>query len=546
MNTRFARISAFAALLATAASPAFAQENPVDTVQYRAHAEFLADDLLEGREAGTRGYDIAANYVATQFMAMGIAPGDLDGDYMQPITFVKAALDEDGDNFITIDGVRHDHGEQYLVSQNPAAAALDKEVELVFVGPGLFVPEFGVDTFGDVDVEGKIAVTFFSRGGLPGLPSDVAAHLGNAQSRMIEEKGAIGVITVFPQAMLDRFPWERIKRFAGGAQSNWANAEGLPNSDHPGLRVRATLGPDARDALFEGTAMSWADIEASMMAGNPVGAFAMGKKARISAANTIEPDYVSANVVGMIEGSDPELKDELIVMTAHLDHVGIEEDAKPGEDNVYNGLFDNALGVSAVLEMARLFAESGQAPRRSIAFVALAAEEKGLKGSDWLANNPDQFPGKTIVANINVDMPIHTGDFETVVAHGAEHSTLGRQIDAALADFSVKRVDDPAPEEVYFVRSDHYSFVKAGIPSVNLDPLPLPDEQDVYDDFLENRYHKLGDQLGQPLDWDAAAKFAWMNYLITRSMTDDDATPMWYSDSYFGNSLAPDAEKAER
>ncbi|MBW0144185.1 M28 family peptidase [Sphingomicrobium clamense] len=535
------------AIVVMATAPAYAQENPVETRQYRAHAEFLADDLLEGRESGTPGYDIAAIYVANQFRAMGVAPGDLDGDYMQDIPFARFELDENADNYLTIDGVRYDHGDQVIVGRNPASELPAEEVELVFVGQGLYAPEYGIDSFGDVDLTGKIAVTAFSRGvNNPNIPSDVGAHLGSTMGDNVEARGAVGTLTVLPAAMLERFTWDRVKRFAGGGRTDWAHPDGTPNAGNVGLAARATLNGDLRDALFEGSPMSWAEIEAKMMAGEPVPAFSLGKTARVVAQATVEPQFTSANVVGMIEGSDPDLKDELIVMTAHLDHVGIEEDAKPGEDNVYNGLFDNALGVSAVLELARLFAEAETKPRRSIAFVLLAAEEKGLLGSDWLAKNPDQFPGKTMVANINIDMPIHTGDFDSVVAHGAEHSNIGRQIDKALADFSVRRVDDPAPEEVFFVRSDHYSFVKAGIPSVNLDPLPLPDEQDVYDDFLENRYHKVGDQLGQPLDWDAAAKFAWMNYLITRSMTDDDQKPMWYADSFFGRSTAPDAEKATR
>ena len=532
-------------LIALVATPALAQDVAADTAQYRANAEFLADDLLEGRESGTRGYDIAANYVATQFMALGIAPGDLDGDYMQPIAFAKAALDENGDNYITIDGVRHDHGDQYLVSQDPAGG-LDEEAELVFVGPGLYVPEFGIDTFGDIDMTGKIAVTMFNRGGIPGVPSDVGAHLGNAQSAMIEAKGAVGVITVLPQAMLERFPWERVKRYSAGARSNWINAAGVPNNDNPGLRVRATLGPQARDALFEGTGMTWQDIESKLLSGQPVAAFPLDKRARIVAANSIVPDYQTANVVGMIEGSDPELKDELVIMTAHLDHVGIKEDAKPGEDRIYNGLFDNALGVAAVLDVARRFAESGEAPRRSIAFVALAAEEKGLKGSDWLAHNLDQFPGKRVVGTVNLDMPVIPADFDRIVAYGAEHSTIGPVVAEAAEKMGVTRIDDPVPEEVYFVRSDHYSFVKAGIPSVYLDTIPVAEAKPLYDDFIENRYHKVTDQIGQPIDWNAAARFAEINYLITRRMADDDQRPMWYVDSYFGNAMAPNAEKATR
>ena len=305
-------------------------------------------------------------------------------------------------------------------------------------------------------------------------------------------------------------------------------------------------GPEMSDVLFEGAPKSWDEIQETMMKGERVAPFSLGKTLKVVSNSRIEPAFVSSNVVGMIEGSDPELKDELVIMTAHLDHVGVEKNAKPGEDNIYNGLFDNALGVAAILDVARMFQESGKAPRRSIAFVALAAEEKGLLGSDWLARNPDQFPGKTVVGTVNLDMPVIPADFDRIVAYGAEHSTIGPVVADAAEQMGVTRIDDPTPEEAFFVRSDHYSFVKAGIPSVYLDTIPVEEAKPLYDDFMENRYHKVTDQVGQPIDWNAAAKFAKINYLITRRMADDDARPLWYSDSYFGNAMAPDAAKATR
>lgn len=536
-------ILATSALSLLAPLPALAQQ--ADVGRTRAHAVFLADDRLEGREAGTRGYDLAALYVANQFRALGIAPGDLDGDYYQPITFAKYSVDDTAENYWLLDGVRYDHGDKVLVSANPSGARGEGEAELVFVGAGLDLPEYGIDSFGDVDLAGKIAVVIYTPA-VPGLPSDVGAHVAQSQSKALAARGAIGAVRVFADQMMERFPWERIKRFAGRASTNWTDENGVPFSETAALVRGGAASPEVRDLLFAGSPMDWAAIEASFLAGKPVAPFALGKSLRVVSTPKTDPAFAASNVVGMIEGSDPALKDELIVLTAHLDHVGIDEDAKPGEDRVYNGLFDNALGVASALEVARMFQDSGKAPRRSIAFVALAAEEKGLLGSDWLAHHPEQFAGKTVVGTINLDMPVVPTDFDRIVAYGAEHSTIGRQIDAALEGSGVRLVEDPQPEEAFFVRSDHYSYVKAGVPSVYLDPLPVESGQKLYDDFLETRYHKVGDDISQPVDWDAAAKFAQVNYLITRAMTDDDAPPMWYADSFFGTKMAPDAKKAQR
>jgi len=206
---------------------------------------------------------------------------------------------------------------------------------------------------------------------------------------------------------------------------------------------------------------------------------------------------------------------------------------------------DNAAGVASMLEAARAFTQTGKRPRRSILFVALTAEEDGLIGSEYLARYPVTGSGK-VVADVNLDMPILLYDFQDVVAFGAEHSTLGPIVERAAAKMGVTLSPDPMPEEQLFLRSDHYSFVKAGVPSVFLVTGFKNGGEKAFRDFLKTNYHKVTDDIRQPFDWKAGAKFAKINYLIAREIADADQEPRWYAGNSFGERYAKDAPKAPR
>jgi Zn-dependent M28 family amino/carboxypeptidase len=240
----------------------------------------------------------------------------------------------------------------------------------------------------------------------------------------------------------------------------------------------------------------------------------------------------SSNVVGVLEGSDPALRNQYVVVSAHLDHVGVGEPEKG--DSIYNGAMDNAAGVSAMLEIARAFQVSGKRPRRSILFVALTAEEKGLIGSSYFADHPGLPAGGSLVADINLDMPILTFAMEDIVVLGGERSSLGATYAAAAAAEGLKVVPDPAPEEMFFIRSDHYSFVQAGVPAVSVDSGPGGPGAAAQRDFLANHYHKPSDDLALPIDWAAAAKFTRVNYAAVRTLADSDARPAWVKGDFFG------------
>jgi Zn-dependent M28 family amino/carboxypeptidase len=252
----------------------------------------------------------------------------------------------------------------------------------------------------------------------------------------------------------------------------------------------------------------------------------------------------SANVVGLLEGSDPELRNEYVVFTAHLDHLG-RGPAVDG-DAIYNGALDNASGVAVMLEAARLLASTEPRPRRSILFVAVTGEENGLLGSGRFAQNPT-VPKEQLVANVNMDMPVLLYPAAGLIAFGAEHSTLGEIARSAVEDEGLQLVPDPNPEEVFFVRSDQYSFVKEGIPALYLDDAPLSadpavDANAVFKQHMVRDYHMPSDDMRLPIHWPSFAKLARVNARIGRSIADAAERPAWLPGDFFGEVFGKKAQ----
>jgi Zn-dependent M28 family amino/carboxypeptidase len=251
----------------------------------------------------------------------------------------------------------------------------------------------------------------------------------------------------------------------------------------------------------------------------------------------------SPNVIGMLPGSDPRLRDEYVILTAHLDHLGIKADAGSGEDRIFNGALDNAAGIATMIEAARLFVTSGERPRRSILFMAVTGEEKGLLGSEYFAHFPTVPIGR-IAGVVDLDMPVLLYDFTDVVAFGAEHSTVAEAVRRAARSMGVALSPDPMPEQNIFVRSDHYMFVKQGVPAILLMTGYANGGEAKWKQFLDVTYHNVDDELDQPIHWQAGARYARLNYLIARELADADARPRWYRGDFFGDRYAPNAPRA--
>jgi Zn-dependent M28 family amino/carboxypeptidase len=521
------------AIASDAPEPAFSAEG------VRAHVEFLADDLLEGRDAGTRGYDIAARYVATEMEGLGLKPGNGESWY-QNVPFVERAPDSSAPGAITIGGKRFPQGGDALVSVfGEGKQTLSGDA--VFVGYGLKDAGAKLDDYAGLDVRGKTVVMLY---GTPkGLPSDIAASLNSQKAKMAQDAGAIGVITLFSPQMAKAVSWDALKGYTSGSALNWAGPDGTPTRSAPDIKGTAYVNAAAADALFTGAPRTPKQIFADADRGRKIKGFALTQPITIESTSKWRK-FASPNVVGMIPGSDPALANEYVLLMAHLDHEGVDEKAE-GADKIYNGAMDNAAGVATMLEVARAFASNGAKPKRTILFAAVTAEEDGLLGSDYLARHPLPGGGK-VVSVVNLDMPVLLYDFTDVTAFGAEHSTMGPLVEAAAGKYGVKLSPDPMPEENLFVRSDHYSFVKQGVPSVFLVTGFANGGEKIFKDFLKTHYHKVSDQADLPFNWQAGAKFAQVNYAIAREIANAPEAPKWYADSPFGTQYAKDASKASR
>lgn len=533
IQTLFGALLAGALVACTTTSPA-----PIpsaDSANIRTHVEYLAADALAGRETGSAGYREAADYVAGEFERMGLQPAGSQG-YLQPVPFVRAGWGGRQPTLV-LQGREGDitfkFGEDFVASPPTVSEDTVTTAKLVFVGFGIEAPEYGVDDYRDLDVRGKIAVILSGRP--KHMPNEVGAHYSSTRTKCetAARHGAVGTITLNTPQRERRWSFERSREHLHDDSFDWIDADDVPGNAIPGLHPGVMLDMPAARQLFVSAERSLETIFTEMENGLAPRGFPLPYRAELSSGAAHEK-ITSPNVVAVLPGSDPELKDEYVVFSAHLDHIGVEEH---GEIN--NGAQDNAAGIAVMLETARLFIQSGQAPRRSLMFVAVTAEEKGLLGSDYFAQHPP-VPPQAMVANINLDMPMLLYPFRDIIAFGAEHSTLGRTAERAARRTGLKLSPDPMPEQVIFVRSDHYNFVRQGVPAIYLitgrEALdPAIDGTAMQMRFLRERYHRPSDVADEQISYPAAKQFTEVNYAIAREVADADWKPRWYSGDFFGD-----------
>jgi hypothetical protein len=384
--------SVLALTASAAATSKDAAEPRADKQHIRAHLTFLADDLLEGREAGTRGFDIAAQYVAAQFMQYGVQPKGEQGGFMQPVLLKGARLVQESPR---VEIVRRSGAERltYLDDYTMGASLLEDasavEAPLVFVGYGIEADRFQHHDYANVDVKGKIVVMLSGRPS--NMPSEEGAHFGNANHKrsMAATRGAVGIITLQTPFAEKSFPFAKNREYRYAQSMTWIDRAGKPAREFPGVQNRLGLSLGASAKLFTEVDARLTDIYAAAEANLPVPHMDLNLSLRM-ARQSVRSDSRSSNVIGMIEGSDPQLRNEYVVFSAHLDHLGVVKE-KLG-DNIFNGAMDNGSGVSIMLETARLFAQLETKPKRSLLFVAVTGEEKGLLGSD--SDGAAEQPGR--------------------------------------------------------------------------------------------------------------------------------------------------------
>jgi len=543
---------AAAALLASAL-PAQAQSTyePVFTPEsVRATVEFLADDLLEGRDTGSRGHEIAARYVASRFAALGLKPGGDNGSWYQRITFQQTSR-ADTPGTLTVAGPRGasqswKHGTDVIIGISANERHLDIAARLVFVGYGIANARLGMDDYAGLNVKGKIVVVL--RGVPKGLSSEVAAYVNATKAEAAQAHGAIGIVTIGTLQSMNERPWSSTVGAAGRPGFNWVDEAGMAFDRTPAIRTTASLNEPVVDAMFADAPKTVAAVRA--MADKPGSrprGFALKTKVRIQ-SDSVASRLSSPNVVAILPGSDPALKAEYVVLSAHLDHLGISPprlDDTAETDRINNGALDNAAGIATMLEVARAAASAPVPPRRSIVFLATTAEERGLLGADYYARHPT-VPARAIVGNVDLDMPLLLYRFTDVTAFGADHSSLGPIVAKAVAPMNIALSPDPFPQEGVFTRSDHYMFVRQGVPAVMLATGFANGGDKQWAHFFSDVYHRPGDDLTQPIDWLSGARFAEANYRIMRAMADADAPPRWYAGDFFGDIFAARAVKVVR
>jgi len=521
-------------------NPAAAQNTvpaDVSSANIRAHMAFLASDRLRGREAGTPEYDLAANYVAAQMKGLGLSPmgGKNNGEraFFQHVPLVAYRTTDQGK--LTLHG--NDgrptplvFGKDYLVGASPLLPTQDIDAPLVFVGFGLVAPEHGRDDYRGLDVKGKIVVAL--AGAPKFLQTEERAYYRSGRTKLAaaEAHGAIGLISVGTLTGERLDPFANMVRQYRSWGMTWRKPDGKPfmAATIPSLAgisvagAHKLLGKDADKILATAESQDGA-----------VQGFALPFSLHAVLHSEIR-NMESENIVGEFPGSDPKLKNEYVVLSAHLDHIGVTPPVKG--DAINNGALDNASGVATTLEVARLLRAAPTPPKRSVLFLIDTAEEKGLIGADYFARNPT-VPRAAITSDVDLDMPILTYDFTDVVAFGADRSSIGPAVKRAAAKLNVKLSPDPAPDEGIFTRSDHYRFVEQGIPAVFLATGYANGGEAATKFFMKNHYHKPSDDLSQAIRYEVGAKFAKLNYEITRELT-DGARPSWNKGDFFAGKFA--------
>ncbi|WP_019675387.1 M28 family metallopeptidase [Arsukibacterium perlucidum] len=513
-----------------------------------AHLQFLASDELEGRDTGSRGHQIASNYIASQFQALGLTPAGDNNSYFQQVPLRSARLQQESVKLSFRRGEKEwqlSYPQQFFSGASLGQPELAVNASLVFVGYGLVSEEFGLDDYAGLDVNGKVVVQL---AGLPAsLPSEERAYLGSIKGQLAAERGAIGVITIHTPQQEKTRPYANSLLYLNTPRLAWLNSEGEPGNSSR-LQAGAYLHPDAAASLFEQEQQSLADIFRMLEANQQPHGFVMNSEVSLG-SNSNHQQISSPNVIAVLEGSDPVLRDEYVVITAHSDHIGFSNDLR-SEDKINNGAMDNAAGMAILLETARMFSELAVKPRRSILFVVVTAEEKGLLGADYFAHNPTR-PLQSLVANVNLDMPVLLYPFADLIAFGANHSTLGEVVETAAGKEGIALSADPMPEQAIFTRSDHFTLVKQGVPAVFLmtgftSKDPEQDGAKIWGSFFAKHYHKPSDDIARlteeygPIRYDAGAVFADINFNIALDVANTAQRPLWKADSFFNKVFAKD------
>jgi Zn-dependent M28 family amino/carboxypeptidase len=523
-------IATFLALAFSLAAQQLAQPaRHFDGHSWWAHVTFLADDNLEGRETGSEGLRKAESYIVDQFTKAGLQPAGSDGFY-QPVKFIsRQIVEKDSSAMLVASGKAEPLtlGDDAYFTTRAELSSEEITAPLIFVGYGLKIPEKNYDDLSGLDLHGKIVV--YLAGSPSEIPTALSAHYQTIGERWksLKQAGVVGTITIPNPASMD-IPWSRMSLNRAHPSMDLADPE---FNETQGLKMAMTFNPAQAEKLFAASGHTFEEIAALGKDRKPLPHFPLAVSLKAHA--TVKTSTVeSANIVGKLPGIDPALKNEYVVISAHIDHIGIGEPING--DRIYNGAMDNASGVAVLLDLAAQFNAHPAHLRRSILFVVVTAEEKGLLGSKYFAAHPT-VPPKSMIADVNIDMFLPIVPLKVLKVPGLAESDLGDRAREAAQLFGVRVQPDPEPLRNVFIRSDQYNFIRHGVPALKLDVGfdPGSPEQKIFKDWLTNRYHAPSDDLAQPVDFASAGLYEEIVRQLLISVANTDARPQWKPDSFF-------------
>lgn len=523
-------------LLISAENDIYSQKKDFSAAEFRKNLSYLGSDIFEGRGTGTLGGYLASKYLAYKFDEYKLRPIGDDGTYYQNIPF-HASVPQEKSQLKIFEGsktVELNLRDDYVMMKTGEQTYVPEPEKLVFVGYGIIAPEFDYNDYQYSDVENKIVVILegephsenldFFDGEFPTIYSYY-----EAKERIAISRGAKGCIFI-PDKNKPEFNWQKIK--------NTYSFEDINLASNPSGNFSIILNPAKAESLFINSPLKYEDVARAEKFG-AMKSFPLSTMVSFKGSFS-ERDFFSPNIVGMVPGSDPELKDSYLIISAHYDHLGIGPAIKG--DSVYNGVFDNAMGVSAVLELAGRFSEMKTPPKRSVIFLLTTAEEKGLLGSYYYVTHP-VVPLYKTVANLNVDGIAAFDEFKSVIGVGIEYSTLEEILKSAAESQNLSIGEIPPMFKSYeaFNKSDQISFANAGIPSMLV--LDAPDyfnmnrEEAIrkFINFDRNIYHTPFDDLSIPINYKAVIQHIRLLFKVSNDIANSEKVPEWKPGSPFVN-----------
>ncbi|MFQ5777706.1 MAG: M28 family metallopeptidase [Terriglobia bacterium] len=517
----------------------------------RAHTEFLADDLLEGRGPGTRGGELAANYIAAQFRRLGLLPGGDNGSYFQNVPMVGSKLESPAPLRVERDGQveTYTYLEDFVPFTDLEQPRVAVEGELVFVGYGIVAPEYRWDDFKGADLKGKVLLMLVNDP--PATAEEPQLFGGKALTyygrwtykyESAARRGAVGAILIHTTESAG-YPFKVVQTSWSGEQFALACQSG----DEPPLPLEAWVSQAAAEKILARAGQELAVLQDAAMRRSfrPVElGLRVSTEMRLSFRHIEMP-----NVIGVWPGVDQKSKDEYIVYTAHYDHLGIGKEVKG--DSIYNGAADNAVGVAGLLSLAEAMSRLTAGSKRSQVFMAVAAEEAGLLGSAYYARHP-LFPPAATVANINMDGLSTWGATRDIMLIGNGKSELDEVAQAVARARDLHLRADQFAEKGYFYRSDQFNFAKIGIPALYFDPglevigQPAGYGQEKVDEYLANDYHQPSDEIKPGWDWAGAEQMTRFLFEIGWTIAHWERTFQWNPNSEFRATRLESLRKAGR